>query len=143
MQNKEIEEAKKSLKEFAYTMYGTLLVGEAKTILQYIDQLENKVKELEKENMEMQVEIAEQVYFGSMPLDQMRELQAKANKYDSLVKKIKENIDKRKTKYNEILSDYGNIDTDVIFNIPNSNVRKRLNELSFEIVILQELLEGE
>lgn len=33
---------------------------------------------LEKENEEMQVEIAEQVYFGSIPLDQMREFEAKA-----------------------------------------------------------------
>ena len=46
MQNKEIKKAKKSLKEFAY-MYGTLSAKEAKNILQYIDQLENKVKELE------------------------------------------------------------------------------------------------
>lgn len=67
----------------------------------------------------------------------------KANKYDRLVDRIKENLDKRKQKYNEILNDYGNIDTDVIFNIPNANVRKRLDELSFEIVILQELIEEE
>lgn len=72
-----------------------------------------------------------------------KQLEAKANKYDRLVERIKENLDKRKQKYNEILNDYGNIDTDVIFNIPNANVRKRLDELSFEIVILQELIEEE
>lgn len=51
MQNKEIEEAKYSLKRFAYTIYGIFSVGEAKKILQYIDQLENKVKELGKGNI--------------------------------------------------------------------------------------------
>lgn len=69
------------------------------------------------------------------------ELRAKANKYDSLIKEIEDKINKRKIKYNEILNDYGNIDTDVIFNIPNKNVRKRLDELSFEITTLQELLD--
>ncbi len=69
------------------------------------------------------------------------QLQAKANKYDSLIKEIEDKINKRKIKYNEILNDYGNIDTDVIFNIPNKNVRKRLDELSFEITTLQELLD--
>lgn len=47
---------------------------------------------LKKENLEMETEVAENVYFGSMPLDQMRQLQSKANKYDSLVEKIKNKL---------------------------------------------------
>lgn len=54
--------------------------------------------------------------------------------------KVKERIDKLDKEYNEILSDYGNIDTDITFNIPNENVRKYLNELVIKIIILQELL---
>lgn len=73
----------------------------------------------------------------------LAEAEFKANKYDALVEKIKEKIEKRKQKYNEILSDYGNIDTDAIFNISNANVRKSLDELSMEITILQEILDTE
>lgn len=95
------------------------------------------------------LEIQKKGYFRGRNEEQQKakpiinKLEAKANQYDSLVERIKENLDERKQKYNEILNDYGNIDTDVIFNIPNANVRKRLDELSFEIVILQELIEEE
>ena len=51
---------------------------------------------LEKENVKMQVEIAEQVYFESMPIEEMKQLQVKANAYDSLVEKIKNKIQKYK-----------------------------------------------
>lgn len=71
------------------------------------------------------------------------QLKAKANKYDSLVEKIKESLNKRKKEYEEILSDYGNIDTDITFNIPNKNVRKHLDNLVIEIMLLQELLDTE
>lgn len=53
---------------------------------------------------------------------------------------IEKKIEKLDKEYKEILSDYGNIDTDVIFDIPNKNVRKHLDELITKIIILQELL---
>lgn len=49
-------------------------------------------EKLEKENLELKTEIAEQVYFGSMPLDKMKELQTKANKYDVLTENVKNEI---------------------------------------------------
>ena len=67
----------------------------------------------------------------------------KANAYDSLVEKIKESLNKKKKEYEEILSDYGNIDTDITFNIPNKNVKEYLDNLVIEIMLLQELLDTE
>lgn len=62
----------------------------------FINSLENILADrerLEKENEEMQVEIAEQVYFESMPIEEIKRLQEKANKYDSLLEKIKKDIE--------------------------------------------------
>lgn len=56
------------------------------------------------------------------------------------VAKIEEKIEELEKEYNEILADYGNIDTDVIINIPNENVRKYLEKLADKIITLQELL---
>lgn len=50
---------------------------------------------LEKENKKMKIEIAEQVYFGSMQIENMKQFEDKANKYDSLVEEIKEKIEER------------------------------------------------
>ena len=55
--------------------------------------------------------------------------------------KIKEKLEEFDKEYHEILKDYGNIDTDVIFNIPNENVRKHLDKLVEKIIVLQELME--
>ena len=55
--------------------------------------------------------------------------------------KVKYKIEKLDKEYKEILSDYGNIDTDITFSIPNKNVRKHLDELIVKIIVLQELLE--
>ena len=57
-------------------------------------------------------------------------------------KKIEDKKNKIHEEYINILSEYGNIDTDITFDIPNKNVRKHLDELMLEIMILQELLEG-
>lgn len=76
-----IEEDMKMLKE--------LDVGDDTEFKQAIENILADRERLEKENTEMQVEIAEQVYFGSMPLEQMKQLEARANKYDALVEKIK------------------------------------------------------
>lgn len=54
MQNKEIEEAKEDLRFFNEGDYITRkMSNNAKVLEQYIDQLENKVKELEKENTDI------------------------------------------------------------------------------------------
>lgn len=55
--------------------------------------------------------------------------------------KVKDKIKEIEKEYDEIISDYGNIDTDVIINIPDKNVRKYLDKLVDKILILQELLE--
>ena len=57
------------------------------------------------------------------------------------VQKIKDKIEEIEKEYNEIISEYGNIDTDVIINVPDKNVRKYLDELVIKILVLQELLE--
>ena len=63
-------------------------------------------------------------------------------KYDSIPKKkIEDMKNKIHEEYINILSEYGNIDTDITFDIPNKNVIKHLDELMLEIMILQELLE--
>ena len=56
-------------------------------------------------------------------------------------KKIEDKKNKIHDEYINILSEYGNVDTDITFDIPNKNVRKHLDELVLEIMILQELLE--
>lgn len=62
---------------------------------------------------------------------------------NSIPKKAIENkIKKYKKEYEEILSEYGNIDTKVIINVPNKNVRKYLDKLIIKWTILEELLEG-
>ena len=63
-------------------------------------------------------------------------------KQDSIpVQKVKDKIEEIEKEYNEIISEYGNIDTDVIINVPDKNVRKYLDELVIKILVLQELLE--
>ena len=54
-------------------------------------------------------------------------------------KKIEDKKNKIHKEYINILSEYGNIDS--TFDIPNKNVRKHLDELILEIMLLQELLE--
>ena len=63
------------------------------------------------------------------------------NKNSIPKKKIEDMKNKKHEEYINILSEYGNIDTDITFDIPNKNVRKHLDELMLEIIILQELLE--
>lgn len=50
--NKELEEAIKKLNKFAYTIYGTLSVKEAKTILNYIENLEKEYENLVRISIE-------------------------------------------------------------------------------------------
>ena len=64
--------------------------SEKERIINTVENVLADRERLEEKNLQMATEIAEQVYFGSMTLDQMRKLQAKANAYDSLVEKIKE-----------------------------------------------------
>lgn len=57
-----------------------------------IKEKKEELEQLETENKELKAEIAEQVYFGSMPIEEIKQLQAKANKYDSLIKEIEDKI---------------------------------------------------
>lgn len=57
--------------------------------------------------------------------------------------KVKDKIEELKNEYDEILSEYGNLDTDIVINVPNKNVRKYIDELVIKILVLQELLKGE
>lgn len=150
MQNKEIEEAKKEMNiitttikeilqkdvkitdEEVYTLDGRQYLA-IENLLQYIDQLENKVKELECDNHNKENKITEQEIFLQMSTEGIK---------NSLLKQvIRDKIEEINKEYNEILNDYGNIDTDITFNIPNENVRKHLDELVIKIITLQELLE--
>lgn len=87
-------------------------IGNEKTIG---EMYQEKIDKLEKENRELKE--------NSIP--------------KSLVREKIEELDKE---YCEILKDYGNIDTDVIFNIPNKNVKKHLDEIVNKIITYQELL---
>lgn len=57
--------------------------------------------------------------------------------------KVKDKIEELEKEYYEILSEYGNLDTDIVINVPNKNVRKYIDELVIKILVLQELLKGE
>lgn len=57
--------------------------------------------------------------------------------------KVKETIAKLVKEYKDILSDYGNIDKNLIINIPNENVKKHCGILVEKIIVLQKLLESE
>lgn len=57
------------------------------------------------------------------------------------VEKIEEKMKQIDKEYNDILSEYGNIDTDVTFNVTNENVRKHLDELVIRFTTLKELKE--
>lgn len=87
MNNNDIEENIEKLERVIKLAKQT---GLDKTLALAIENILADRERLEKENTEMQVEIAEQVYFGSMPIEEEKELQVKANKYDSLAEKIKE-----------------------------------------------------
>lgn len=56
--------------------------------------------------------------------------------------KVKDKIEELKNEYDEILSEYGNLDTDIVINVPNKNVRKYIDELVIKILVLQELLKN-
>lgn len=72
--------------------------------------------------------------------DKVKQTQTKCETIPvSLVEEKIEELDKE---YIDILSDYGNIDTDVVINIPNENVRKYCEKLVEKIIVLQQLLEG-
>ena len=59
------------------------------------------------------------------------------------IQKTKDKIEVLKQEYEEILSEYGNLDTDIIINVPNENVRKYLDKLVTKIEVLQELIQQE
>lgn len=93
--------------------------------------LREKVKELEEENRIFALE-GSKVRLASYIKENYIPRQ-----------KIKDKIEELKEEYDEILSEYGNLDTDVIINVPNKNVRKYLDKLVTKIQVLQELLQEE
>lgn len=64
-----------------------------------IKEKKEELEQLETENKELKAEIAEQVYFDSMPIEEIKQLQAKANKYDSLIKEIEDKIEEIDTHF--------------------------------------------
>lgn len=131
MNNKtDIEEDIKRLNKFCEYEDSVVLVDGALT--EYQQAIENILADrerLEKENKKMQVEIAEQVYFGSMPTEEMKQLQAKANKYDSLVEKINNRLEYAENLLKETAK--GNLQ------------RYTPSELIFMMKIYEELLDTE
>lgn len=100
------------------------------------EQKDKRIKELEEENEKYIVKLTDEQYRKLE--DSIRE-EAK----QEFEQKVKDKIEELKQEYDEILSEYGNLDTDVIINVTNKNVRKHLDELVIKILVLQELLEGE
>ena len=130
-EDKELEEAIKHLKKIAkeYKTYGDLdnpefedimkIPETIETVLQVLERLKQDNYRLDRENQKLF-----EININSIPK-----------------KKIEDKIEEIHKEYIYILSEYGNIDTDITFHIPNKNVRKHLDELTLEIMILQELLE--
>lgn len=84
MINKEIEEAKECLKE---TMQNTYAEGKAiklNNLLQYIEQLENKVKELQQATANILADREKYKALYEYTLSELVQADVKANKYDSL-----------------------------------------------------------
>ncbi len=79
--------------------------------------------------------------FGNTPFEDIEKIKKYIFNNYIPKSKVKEKIEELEKEYNEIISEYGNIDTDVIINVPNKNVRKYLDELVIKISVLQELLE--
>ncbi len=94
-------------------------------------ELREKVKQLEEENEDLKNLANNKQWISPCYV---------AQNYISK-SKIKEKIEELDKEYIDILSDYGNIDTDVVINIPNENVRKYCEKLVEKIIVLQELLE--
>ena len=96
-------------------------------VLQEREQDKNRIKELEKElekaNRQLDLDYVDDNYIPKQ--------------------KVKDKIEELKKEYYEILSEYGNLDTDIVINVPNKNVRKYIDELVIKILVLQELLKGE
>ena len=109
------------------TMHGNDKCKEIKAVENILSEREadkKRIKELEEENYLQRKQIMSAYDKGWIP-----------------VQKIKDKIEEIEKEYNEIISEYGNIDTDVIINVPDKNVRKYLDELVIKILVLQELLE--
>lgn len=109
------------------TMHGNDKCKEIKAVENILSERKadkKRIKELEEENYLQRKQIMSAYNKGWIP-----------------VQKIKDKIEEIEKEYNEIISEYGNIDTDVIINVPDKNVRKYLDELVIKILVLQELLE--
>lgn len=111
-----------------------------KNLIKENEELREKVKELEGENTILKEDLHEMTVSNNHKKENWVH-RSILNSYIP-VSKIKEKIKELEKEYNEILAYYGNIDTDVIINIPNENVRKYLEKLANKIITLQALLEG-
>lgn len=95
------------------------------------------------ENIDDGLEFEDDTEIRELYLKQKHALETALNYIENSIptSAVEEKIEKLNKEYTEILSDYGNIDTDVTFDIPNENVRKHLNELITKIITLQEILQ--
>ena len=119
-----IEDFINEIKDFELNKDVVEIVNALEDILEEREADKKRIKELEEENYLQRKQIMSAYDKGWIP-----------------VQKIKDKIEEIEKEYNEIISEYGNIDTDVIINVPDKNVRKYLDELVIKILVLQELLE--
>ena len=103
--------------------------------------IKNMYKELEDENEFLKLKERNRV-LGRYGEIEVHDLINKTLADDYIpVSLVEEKIEELDKEYKDILSDYGNIDTDVVINIPNENVRKYCDKLVEKIIVLQKLLE--
>lgn len=58
---------------------------------------------------------------------------------NNILKLIKTKMNTIDKEYLDIISEYGNIDTDVVFNVPNKNVRIYLDKLVTQFETLEQI----
>ena len=103
-------------------------------------------EQLKKENIKMEIELAEQVYFGNTSIEDMKQLQAKANAYDSLIEKIKERIKSVERCYQDLIEPYfdksiNTINTSCMTKKEKEEFINKSNCLMIQKTVYEEVLE--
>ena len=101
--------------------------------------LKQQLKKLQKENEKLKNKLLDTLE-GQKVIEEETPQYIKENYIPK--SKVEETIAELVKEYKDILSDYGNIDTNLIINIPNENVKKHCGILVEKIIVLQELIEG-
>lgn len=102
--------------------------------------LQEFIKKLQKENEKLKNKLLDTLE-GQKVIEEETPQYIKENYIPK--SKVEETIAELVKEYKDILSDYGNINTNLIINIPNENVKKHCGQLVEKIIVLQELLESE